>query len=326
MGGYLPNREGFDGKTPVSWADGTRRWRGALDESLRPVIIDPPEGVLFTANNRTVSTTVSRRLGRVWMPPVRAHRIAELLGEVATLSETDCLAIQLDTRSAVHEVARDLVLEVSDGPDLARARELAESWNGTAQTDQRGFHLLHSYYDRLQERMFVDLLGPAISADEDFVYNWPLAVEVTRRLLEARPDHLLPPGHDDWPGFLRSVLVETIEELESGAGLDPAWGSVNRAAITHPMARAAPALGRVLNMPRDPLPGWRASVRVQTPGYGATLRMAVSPGREQTGLFHMPTGQSGHFLSRHYDDGHRAWVDGLATPFAPGAAVSGFSG
>lgn len=58
--------------------------------------------------------------------------------------------------------------------------------------------------------------------------------------------------------------------------------------------------------------------------YGASQRMAVSPGREAEGYFHMPCGQSGHPLSPHYRDGHGAWMTGKPTPFLPGAAVHTF--
>jgi penicillin amidase len=46
--------------------------------------------------------------------------------------------------------------------------------------------------------------------------------------------------------------------------------------------------------------------------------MIVSPGREATGIMHMPTGQSGHPLSPFYANSHEAWVTGKATPFLPG--------
>ena len=61
--------------------------------------------------------------------------------------------------------------------------------------------------------------------------------------------------------------------------------------------------------------------RFQSPRAGASERMAVSPGREGEGYFHMPGGQSGHPLSAHYGDGHRAWATGEATPFLPGPPV-----
>jgi penicillin amidase len=62
--------------------------------------------------------------------------------------------------------------------------------------------------------------------------------------------------------------------------------------------------------------------RVQRPSSGASERLAVSPGREELGYFHMPTGQSGHPLSPHYRDGHEAWARGEKTPFLPGPAVN----
>ncbi len=328
LGGYLPNRVGFTGKMPTSWADGSRRWDGELDESLRPVIIDPPGGVLFTANNRTVPIELSRRLGHSWVLPVRADRIAERLAGKETFTERDLLDIQLDTRSRMHDVARQIILEIvpEDEADerLARVRRYVSGWNGHADLDQPGFRLVAVFYDILQEQVLKPLLAPAFEADPAFLYNWPLADEPMRRLLETRPDHMC---HDDWPVFLRRVLAETIAHIDSGdgPGLDASWGEVNIARISHPIAAALPALGRWFNMPRDRLAGARSTVRVASPTYGATLRVAVSPGHTEAGLFHMPAGQSGHPLSPHYRDGHDAWVNGLPTPFEPGPAVSSFT-
>jgi penicillin amidase len=49
--------------------------------------------------------------------------------------------------------------------------------------------------------------------------------------------------------------------------------------------------------------------------------MIVSPGREQSGIFEMPGGQSGHPLSPYFLAGHEAWVRGENTSFLPGAPV-----
>jgi penicillin amidase len=92
--------------------------------------------------------------------------------------------------------------------------------------------------------------------------------------------------------------------------------------MRHPFGFAIPALGRYVDMPARRLPGDANMPRVQAPGFGASQRMAVSPGREQDGYFHMPGGQSGHPLSPHYDDQQSAWEEGQPTPFMPGAAAS----
>jgi penicillin amidase len=58
--------------------------------------------------------------------------------------------------------------------------------------------------------------------------------------------------------------------------------------------------------------------RVQDRVFGASERLAVAPGHEEEGYFMMPCGQSGHFLSANYGDGHRDWVAGVPGPFLPG--------
>ena len=71
-------------------------------------------------------------------------------------------------------------------------------------------------------------------------------------------------------------------------------------------------------MPATQQPGDSHMPRFQSISSGSSQRMVVSPGREDEGFFHMPTGQSSHPLSPHYGDGHQAWAQGLETPFLPG--------
>jgi penicillin amidase len=73
-------------------------------------------------------------------------------------------------------------------------------------------------------------------------------------------------------------------------------------------------------MPRNTLPGDLYTPRVQWGNLAASERMIVSPGREASGIMHMPTGESGHPLSPYYANSHPAWVAGDATPFLPGPA------
>jgi penicillin amidase len=69
------------------------------------------------------------------------------------------------------------------------------------------------------------------------------------------------------------------------------------------------------------LPGDNHMPRFQSPVEGASQRLVVSPGHEADAFFHMPAGQSGHPLSPHYADGHRAWALGEPRPLLPGEAA-----
>lgn len=323
VNGPLPRRVGFDGSRPESWADGRRAWKG---EQPRPALADPVDGAVFTANNRTLPAGPAATVSRMWMPSLRAGRIAELLAEHPTLSERDSLAMQLDTRAAVYDQIRDTVLEVvpedETDPLLASVREHARLWNGHADVDQPGFRILYAYHLELLERVLTPLLAPAIDADPAFQFRWPLVDEPLRRLLDERPAHLLTREYSSWPEFLRAVLVDTAHALDTARlGVDTRWGDVNVLAVAHPFA-ALPVVGSWLRLPASPLPGAPMTVRVAMPSYGALIRMDVAPAHPEDGILEMSAGQSGHFLSPNFADQQADWLGGAPAPFLAGPTVS----
>jgi penicillin amidase len=328
VNGPLPRRVGFDGSRPESWADGSHAWDGELPP---PKLVGGRDGALFTANNRTLPPEAAAAVSRMWMRPLRARRIDELLHARRTFAPVDFLAMQLDTRAEGYEQIRDAVLEAvpADEPEalLARAREHVQRWNGRADVDQPGFRILQAYYRALLERAIAPLLAPAVAADPSYVYRWPLADEVLRRLLDERPPHLLTREYADWRQFLRQVLLDTaraIETQDGERGIDAPWGAVNTLDVAHPFAALgvlAP-LAPFLRLPAVPLPGSMVSLRVATPSFGAVIRMAVAPAAPADGILEMAGGQSGHFLSPQFADQQQDWVGGAATPFLAGPAVA----
>ncbi|MHC5003403.1 MAG: penicillin acylase family protein [Planctomycetota bacterium] len=325
VSGYLPKRVGFDGKTPRSWADGDVGWEGALPESERPVVVDPDGGALFTANQRTLPTDRAHPIGRAWAPPVRAWRIRERLAEKVTFDHADLLDVQLDTRSPAHDFYRDLALAVTadddEDEDLRAARAAVERWDGTADVEAVGLPVLEAMRRELLGRIVDPLVAPCRALDPGYRHFWFLVDEPVRRILEERPPHLLPPGEDDWDEVVRDALRDAVRRVRERSGADDVavtWGAINRARIAHPLAAAAPAYARLLNMPESPLPGNLDTIRVAGRGFGASMRLVVSPGREELGVLHMPGGQSGHPLSPHYRNGHAAWLEGRPAPLLAG--------
>jgi penicillin amidase len=151
----------------------------------------------------------------------------------------------------------------------------------------------------------------------------PQAEAVVWELLHKRPLHLLPPAYADWNDLLQAAALAVVKDLGSsrGGGLEArTWGEQMQTAIRHPLSRAVPWLASLLDMPRQSLPGDTAMPRVQGREFGASMRMAVAPGREAEGILHMPGGQSGNPLSPYYGAGHDDWAAGRATPFLPGEA------
>ncbi len=115
--------------------------------------------------------------------------------------------------------------------------------------------------------------------------------------------------------------IEYFSENFEGPLAQRTWGEINTAAIRHPLSRSIPFLGKYLDMPADALNGDLDMPKAQGPAFGASERFSVSPGDEENSVLHMPTGQSGHPLSKFYSAGHAEWVEGLPSPFLPGEAV-----
>lgn len=336
--GRLPNRFGFDGRVASSWADGKRGWDGFLPARLHPRLIDPPTGRLWTANNRTVPPPEVARLGTgTYDHGARAMQIRDRLMGLKKAREQDMLALQLDDRAVFLSRWHELMLEVL-ATDQARADERRAAlrrevldWGGRAEVASVGYRLVRRFRQEVMDAVLRSLTAPCLRASATFTYHH-LDANVDQSvwlLATQKPAHLLPPGHGAWEALLLACVDRVADSVKGqGAFADRlrshTWGAANRAKIGHPLAVGVGPLARWmhLNMPPDPLPGdSRGVIRAQSPSEGASQRMAVSPGREEEGYFHMPAGQSGHPLSPHFRDGHEDWVEGKATPFLPGPAV-----
>ena len=176
----------------------------------------------------------------------------------------------------------------------------------------------------LADQVLGSITAACGDADQQFQVRWLTQSEGPLwRLVTERPLHLLDPRFENWEQQLLAAVDAVLDRFaeDEGALELRTWGERNTVAIRHPISLAVPALARWLDVPAQSLPGAGKMPRVQGPGFGASMRMAVSPGREESGYFHMPGGQSGHPLSPYYRKGHEAWAGGEPTPFLPGPTV-----
>jgi penicillin amidase len=334
IAGRIPRRFGHDGQEPQSWADGTRGWDGWLRPDEYPNVIDPEAGRIWTANNRVANQADQRVLGYGGLAMgARAAQIRDGLAALEQATPQDLLAIQLDDRSLFLERWRDLLLAtlddeaISTDPRLAELRDVVEqTWTGRASVDSAAYRMVRAFRFDVGDKVMAGVTAPCVEVDEDFRFwratgQWEAPLWT---LVAEQPPHLLSPEFASWHELFVAVAVGILDYFEEQPGEsleDKSWGARNTVRIQHPLARAVPLLSDWLDIVPEQLPGDSNMPRVQAPGFGASQRMVVSPGREEEGLAHMPGGQSGHPLSPYYRAGHRAWADGRPTPFLPGPAA-----
>ncbi len=326
--GRVPRRVGLD-KRPQSWADGTKGWRGYLNPGEIPEIIDPPDGILWSANNRIVGGAALSLLGDGgYASAGRARQIRDDLEAKDQFTEGDLLAIQLDVRATVLAPWQKLLaklLEERSEPEARAMLAAVKNWGEAASVDSAGYRLVRSFEEetvRLIYGGFGGAIRPSASASDGPVTSrragWP-----SLRLLTKRPSQLVPPPFRSWADVMDALYQRVAERVrkESGGDLKTfTWGRRNRSGIHHPLALAVPVLSLLTDPPETPLPGDSLLPRVAVPGYGATERFAVSPGHEDEGIFEMPVGEASNPLSPYFLAGHSDWVEGRPSPFLPGPA------
>lgn len=329
IAGQIPVRGGARADRPADWSNGTG-WQGWLDAADYPRVVDPENGILWTANSRVASGADLARIGDGGYDlGARGRQIRDRLAAGGQFAERDMLAIQLDDRALFLARWRDLAVELLDAeatagrPGRKEFADVLRDWIPRAAIDSVGYRLVREFRHGVRDRFFDALTDPVRQRFGDDAprrmsnqFEAPLWQAVTER-----PAHLVVPGHESWRAFLLSVVDGILEDYAqnySGPLSDRRWGEYNQVQFRHPLSRAVPALASWVDLPAAVLAGDSEMPRVQGRTFGASERFAVAAGFEADGYLHMPGGASAHPLSPYRAAGHDDWVSGRPSAFLPG--------
>jgi penicillin G amidase len=326
-GNAIPLRTGFDGQSPVSFADAGVGWQGWLAAADYPRIIDPEQHRLWSANARTVDGDWLALEGDGGFDlGARQQQIRDGLFAEQAFDPQVMLAIQLDDRAIFlkrwHELLQE-ALKAAPEQKLVALRTATADWTGNASVASVDYRMTRAFrlnviesvmapFEHLVKQKYEDFSLPSAQGYEAAVWA----------MIEARAAHLLDAGHADWNALLIAAAerVETELSAQPGGLAARSWGERNTSNIHHPLSSALPGfLARHIDMPRQPLPGDNNMPRVQSPDFGASQRFAIAPGHEDQAYLMMPGGQSPHPLSPFHRAGHDDWASGVPTPLLPGA-------
>jgi penicillin amidase len=331
IAGRLPRHSDVPPAVPQLSTDAVVGFEGWLAPGEGPQVLDPAEGLLWSANARVVGGSAALLIGDDGMDRgARAAQIhADLRAAPRPLGPVDSLHIQLDDRAIFLERWRGLLAQViehaqSQGdPSAAGEHDVLARWSGHAAADDPAYRLTLAFRREVELRVFYMLVAPARLAARDFDFEIPPSFEGPLwRLVQAQPAHMLASAYTSWDALLAEALVAAARIPRRCERLDLAsctWGRVNAVRVAHPLSAALPLLHGLLDMPTVQLPGGHHDMpRIQGPDFGASERFSVSPGYEKDAYLHMPGGESGHPLSPFYRAGFDAWAEGRPTPLLPG--------
>ncbi|OYU39150.1 MAG: penicillin acylase family protein [Pseudorhodobacter sp. PARRP1] len=340
--GVMPARDpanATQGRMPAPGWQGKNRWTGMLPYEDNPSFINPTSGLLGNTNNKTVDRPFPLHVSFDWGDTQRIQRWLALMKTREVHTRDSFIEAQLDT---VSPTARNLLPLI--GADLwftgepaaegtperlrQKALDLMAKWNGEMNEHLPEPLIAEAWLRALQDRLTRDEIGPL--ADQ-FTHPEPVFIERVYRNIG---------GASVWCDVVQSAAVETCTDIARIA-LDQAllelsetygpnieswrWGDAHQATHDHPVLGEVPVLRYFVNIRQSTSGGDTTLLRGRTKGTGPNPYLNVHAGGYRgvydfadpdSSVFIQATGQSGHPLSRFYDDLSELWRRGEYIPMS----------
>lgn len=326
--GVVPVRASGVGFYPVEGQDDRFAWRGYVPFESLPNAVDPPGGVLATANQQLAAGAFGQTLSTFWESPYRVHRIIELLRGAPRMSPLQVGAVQSDVYDRARarlalETAR--LLSASSDPALRRVGAQLQAWDGRVTATSRAPTFLYE-----EERWLTDdVLASKLSSGTLETYTKHFhAIIVLERVLDG--DRRLAKAGVTRES-VRSALLRAAAKAarmlhaDGPRGIEAleAWGEHNAARYDHPLAQSWP-LNLVLSARPQVQPGDVFAVYAGRPAYGPSQRLVVDLANWDNSSMLLTLGESGHFSDEHYLDQLADFtaVRWAPTPFTPHAVAA----
>jgi len=321
--GAIPIRASGDGSLPVEGSDDAHEWIGYVPFDRLPRVLDPPSGMIATANGRITDDEYPYRLSNEWGSPYRTERIYQVLQSKPKLTSGDMLELQNEVYSDLDLFcAKQFSAAVDANPGAsARAREAAQfmrSWDGRFTTDSAAATIV-TVTRRHVMRLLLEAKVGATLAQQYKWYSSPVALE---NLLTTQPPEWLPAGYSNYGELLAKAVEKAVADDSSPRNLK-SWrrGSAFPLELQHPVLGKVPLLNRWTGPGVVEQSGSGLTVKQVGRRFGPSERLTVNFADLDASTLNIVTGQSGNFLSPYYMDQWPLWYEGR-TKVLPFSAAS----
>ncbi|SLN41690.1 Acyl-homoserine lactone acylase QuiP precursor [Aquimixticola soesokkakensis] len=327
------------GRLPTpGWAD-INRWHGWMDVADWPVSRNPAGGLIGNTNNKTVNRPFPEHMSYLWGDTQRILRWSRLMQSREVHTRESFIEAQNDTvsnaaRALLPLVAADLWYTGEAAPEgtleerRKQALDMLAAWNGEM-SEHLPEPLIYSAWMRaLQQRLIQDELGPLAAK---FTHVDPVFIERVYRNAQGAAiwcDVLQSAADETCTDIARLALDDAllwIDQTYGGALESLQWGTAHEAQQNHGVLGRMPVLRWFVNLRQPTSGGDNTLQRGVTRGTGrdpfvnvhaAVYRGVYDFADPDSSVFVLSSGQSGHFLSRHYDDLGEQWRRGEYVPMS----------
>ena len=324
----IPIRASGNGALPVAGDTDQFDWEGYIPFDELPRVLNPPDGIIATANARTVGPAYKYFMSGRQAGPFRTERIYELLSGRTDLKPEDMNAIQNDIVSLPNQflAAQLLTAAHSTPPKDPRTQKLIAGligWDAKATADS----IETTFVELTRHALFHNLLAPHLGDETSKYELWEprsLYNEVWWRdklflanILTQRPSEWLPKGVVNYDVLLISSANDAVDALARETGTSDVsqwrWGRFHPLNMVHPLGRSG-TLHALLSIGPYADGGTLDTVKAMGVGHGPAMRMVSDLANFDNSLMEIATGESGQAASPYYRDQFREWFEGRGIP------------
>ncbi|MFW8634621.1 penicillin acylase family protein [Cribrihabitans pelagius] len=340
--GAFPRRDArhdSKGRMPSQGWRAENRWQGRAPYAKNPEFVSPRGGILGNTNNKLLDRPFPEHVSFDWGDTQRIHRWKKLMQDREVHTRDSFIEAQLDTvsftaRALLPLIGADLWFTGEAAPEGTPERQrqkalaLLSEWNGEMNEHLPEPLIYAAWLRALQTRLIADELGPLA---REFTHAEPLFIERVYRDVDGASawcDVRQSAPRETCAGMARLALDDAliwIAENHGGTLESLRWGDAHEATHDHPVLGEVPLLRFFVNIRQSTSGGDHTLQRGRSSGkdpapfqnvHAAGYRGVYDFADPDSSVFILSTGQSGHFLSRHYDDMAQLWRRGEYIPMS----------
>ncbi len=264
-------------------------WSGYIPFAQLPNTLDPPGGVIATANGRIVPDEYPYPIALNWADPYRTDRLYHLLANRHGLRPADMLAIQSDIYSDFDRTLAERLAYAIDHSALIRnskpadksqvlaAADMLRNFDGQMTADSTAAAIVSATHNILWRLLIEPRLSadPAPAGTRDpaltsldptnrptrqqarlthhelrDLYLWGEKDYALEQIIAHAPSRWLPPGYRNWDDLLASSVDLGLRDAKAPADLNKfRYGAIHVVDLEHPVFGQSPRLARMLGLP-----------------------------------------------------------------------------
>lgn len=296
-------------------SDGSCDYLGYLPFKKHPHSVNPPAGYIISANS--IPPAMADGIKGDWKPLDRYNSIKELIlrqqkHDYKSIMKIQSSNINLTNLAVLHK----MIETIETSPPKTKLKQttlkILKQWDGKADSNSLGISIYSIWLRFLSRAIFDELTETEykVFANTDTHYK------LLKKLLDM-PENPLWKSEGKPISTKKSILIktfdQTIEYLNRRLGPITeywSWSNLHQIEFKHPLGKI-PTLKHIFNLGPYSISGGKRHINALSSSFanfsfdvvtGVSTRRVIDLASPQLSFGILPLGQSGHILSRHYND------------------------